>query len=161
MSETMGPPGSGDGASGPHQVPRRRQNVAAIKGKRRGGTKTPGGVASRFQKGHRAHPSRVAINPVEEMDRIAKETLSRLKRRRYEMVEDEEAAPDPETGLRPKKKIEVYLDASRGNAIANVLRVRLDIFAQYKAGEELQRQQREIEELRAHVERMATGGRAA
>jgi hypothetical protein len=64
-------------------------------------------------------------NPVDEIDRLAKGTLNCLKRREYviELVGDEDAE-----GRRQSRRVEKVLDAARGNAIASLLHLRLEVF---------------------------------
>jgi hypothetical protein len=87
---------------------------------------------------------RPPTNPVDEIDKLAKETLTRLKRREY--VTELVGVPDND-GRRQSRRVEKVLDAARGNAIANLLRLRLECFGQFQAGEEMRRLQEEVEHM--------------
>ena len=96
----------------------------------------------RFQRGNKFGGRRRPADPVEEMDRIAKETISRLRRRQYEYEVD---------GDGKRIRVERPLDAARANALANLLRLRLDIIAQHGAGQAVRELLGELEQLRPIV----------
>lgn len=130
---------------------RRRRKLHAVPSKPRNQTTPPG--VHRFGPGNKFgtpqhRKRRTPANPVEQMDRLVKRTLDRIGRKTYSY----ELA---EGGKR--RKVEQPLDAPRANAIASLVRLRLDIFSQYSAGEELRRLQGEVERLTTMVPRPGTG----
>lgn len=73
------------------------------------------------------------------MDQIARETITRLRRREFFEVSD---------GAGGTKRVEKKLDASTANAIMMCLRLRLDLFSQFEAKAELARLQQELQAMR-------------
>jgi len=82
------------------------------------------------------------LNPIEEMDQIARETITRLRRREFFEVSD---------GAGGMKRVEKKLDAPTANAITMCLRLRLDLFSQFEAKAELARLQHELQAMREVV----------
>ena len=93
---------------------------------------------------------RAPTNPVDEIDKVVKETLMRLRRREYitELVGEEDTED-----RRKSRRVEKPLDAPRANAIVMACRLRLDIFQQYAAVEEVRRLQEEVAHLAALLPR--------
>jgi hypothetical protein len=96
----------------------------------------------RFEPGNHFGGRRRPVDAVEEVNRICKETVNRLRRPQYDYEEDEHGK---------RIRIERAMDASKANPLANLLRLRLEVHAQFAVGELVRRQQDELEQLRAVV----------
>jgi hypothetical protein len=155
MADGTEPPSDND----PPKKSERTGKLRAVKGEAgstpRGHPKNPFARGNKLaSKAARRKWHRAPANPVDEIDRIAKETLTRLRRREYvtELVGDEDAK-----GRRTTRRVEKPLEAPKANAIVMCLRLRLDVFAQYGAGEEIRRLQEEVGRLAAMLPRGTIG----
>lgn len=135
----------------PPKSPRRprapRRNLHAVPGK----TDAPAGSPPRkrkpgtFQKGNQVARAAAQRHPAPK-DTIAHlhatllETLAQLAKKRFEMVAVEGAAR--------KSRRQLAMTSGIGNAIANVSRTLMDLYAQYEAGAVVLQLEAQLEELR-------------
>lgn len=117
-----------------------------------GSVRRPGTPRYRFPVGNKLGGKRKPVDPIEQVDRACRDAITRVTRRQYDLIVDDAGQ---------QVRVERALDAARGNCIANLLRLRLDIISQRAAVEELRRVEDEVEHLKGIVaslleERQAT-----
>ena len=151
MTDETEPPSDND----PPKKGEREGKLRAVT--RKAGSTPPGHPRNPFPCGNKLASKearrkwhRVPANPVDEIDKVVKETLTRLRRREYvtELIGEEDTE-----GRRKSRRVEKPLDAPRANAIVMACRLRLDVFQQYAAGEEVRRLQEEVARLAALLPR--------
>jgi hypothetical protein len=126
------------------QIGRKRRQLRAIASK---SSDTAGGSSGKrlFRRGNRfgALKGKKARSPIGEIDEIARETVRRLRRREFTEVVDAEGV---------RKRVEKPLEPAKATAITNALRLRLDIFREFEAAEELARLREESERQLAMIQ---------
>ena len=121
------------------QVERRRRQLRNVTKET---TDVPPGKGKRlFQVGNRygSLKGKKHLNPVEEMDAVARETITRLRRREFIEVSD---------GAGGTKRVEKKLDASTANVITLALRLRLELYGQFEVAAEVARLESDLRSCR-------------
>jgi hypothetical protein len=112
---------------------------ARLPGKSTDGVRAPR-PRHKFAPGNKFGGRRRPVDTLAELDRVLRDTVARLARRSYEFETDA-------TGQRVR--VERPLDAARGNALANIVRARIELFEMREAVSEVRRLQAELEKLKA------------
>jgi hypothetical protein len=117
------------------QVERRRRQVRSVMNEM---ADLPPSKGKRlFEAGNRygSLKGKKRLNSVEEMDAVARETITRLRRREFIEVPD---------GAGGTKRAEKKLEASTANAITLALRLRLELYGQFEVAAEVARLQGDL-----------------